>query len=345
MKPFFVLSHDSRPDDLRVVSKIEKGTFSSTQLWTGKPIAGIPQDVRLWVSEGRLPDYMANSVSWQIVSDRFLAVLEKIVSPADFQVFPAPLYDHTSKRLLPAYSIINVTRCLDALAAPLVSVGSMIVNGARVPPDANLFRIVGHETVLVASQALRQEASNLQGVSFITIASQVSVRMFCDNPNWILVQGSTPDAIKRATLEYLGLSAKKAPTHHRATVFRSDDGFGLTFAPTIHPYSFVNLIGWLDDSRRLGPTCRALGWITSPGSGIRYCFSPQGPDKHGCTLAGISSDGVPVEVNRPDGSLTQTGREVASPIEEPSIPSNIENVDEFIVTVDSDKLFGNADLV
>jgi hypothetical protein len=85
---------------------------------------------------------------------------------------PAPIYD-AEARPLSGYSVVNVIRCIDALADPLVSVDKMVLNEARIPSDAHLFRIVSHETLLIASEEMVEEVTgkSLQGIAFIKTKS------------------------------------------------------------------------------------------------------------------------------------------------------------------------------
>jgi hypothetical protein len=168
MREFFVLTYDDR-DDLQSVSDYDMGGFDLTVFWSGKPFVGtIPDSVKLFVGKGEPSDYLANPISWAITSGRFLEQIARLVR-SDMQVFPAPLYDEESLKPLLDHSIVNVTRCLDALAKPLISVDQMILTRASIPSDAHLFRVVGHETLLVASKELFNElgGKKLQGLAFI----------------------------------------------------------------------------------------------------------------------------------------------------------------------------------
>lgn len=168
MREFFLFTHDDR-DDLQSVSDYEMNDFDLTVFWSGKPFRGtIPGGVKLFLGSGGKSDYLGNPISWTIVSDRFLRLVVDLVGN-DVQSFAAPAYDQNSLKPIPGYSIVNVTQCLPALAKPLASVDKMVLNRASIPSTAHLFRVVGHETLLLASQEFLKElrGRGLQGIAFI----------------------------------------------------------------------------------------------------------------------------------------------------------------------------------
>jgi hypothetical protein len=168
MRDFFVLTHDNR-DDLQSVSDYDMDDFDLTVFWSGKPFLGtIPTGVKLLVGSGDKSDYVGNPISWAIVSDRFLRLAVNLAGD-DMQCFTAPLYDEKSLTPTTGYSVINVTRCLHALAKPLVSVDKIVLTAASIPSNVHLFRVVGHETLLFASSEFLDElrGKSFQGIAFI----------------------------------------------------------------------------------------------------------------------------------------------------------------------------------
>src|SRR4051794_39057101 len=112
------------------------------------------------------------------------------------------------------------------------------------------------------------------------------------NPSWILVEGSSPEDIRRAVTEHSGVARPVQPSTHQVSVFQVEAGrYAVTFAPPVPPYAFANLIGWLDDPRMTPGSRRAVGWLTAPGSGARYFLAPRRPNAGGDTLAGVGADG------------------------------------------------------
>jgi hypothetical protein len=172
MRTYYVLTHEDR-DDLQSVTDYEMGGFDLTLFWSGKSFAGgIPSNVKLFLGEGAASDYLANPLSWAIVSERFLMNLKELLGN-DSQYFPAHVYDE-KRQPLSGINILNVTRCLDVLAGPLVSVDKIVLKEASIPSDTHLFRIIGHETLLIASEKMVQEVfdKKMQGIAFIKTSSK-----------------------------------------------------------------------------------------------------------------------------------------------------------------------------
>ncbi|QDV19564.1 hypothetical protein Pan153_42300 [Gimesia panareensis] len=168
MREFFVLTHDDR-DDLQSVSDYEVDDFDLTVFWSGNSFPStIPDGVKLFLSEGDKSDYLGNPISWAIVSDRFLAHIVNLAGNA-LQIFAAPTYDQNTFKPISGYSVVNVTRCLPALAKPLTSVDRIVLNLASIPSNVHLFRVVGHETLLFVSEEFLEElrGEGLQGIAFI----------------------------------------------------------------------------------------------------------------------------------------------------------------------------------
>lgn len=168
MRDFFVLAYEDR-DDLQTVADYEMCGFNLTHFWNGKPYFGpVPDGVKLFVCEGRAPDLMANPVSWIIASERLRVVLS-MFSPNDLQCFAAPLFHQDTQDIIEAYSIINLTLCIDALASDFTSVSSVILVNAKIPTNVHFFRLVGHERILLVSRELASDIrrNSLQGLHFI----------------------------------------------------------------------------------------------------------------------------------------------------------------------------------
>jgi hypothetical protein len=165
-----------------------------------------------------------------------------------------------------------------------------------------------------------------------------------EKPSWILVRGSTAPAIQKAVIEHSGLARHVLPTAHRVSVFQIDgDRYGVLFDPPIPPYAFTNLIGWLDDAKMTSGAVGAVGWLTAPGTRIRYFLAPEKANSGGDTLVGVGTDGTCVSVFLPDCGVSRTTKRTAT-VPEPDLPlQRMQPVAEFEITVDSDKSFGNPE--
>ena len=163
-----------------------------------------------------------------------------------------------------------------------------------------------------------------------------------ENPSWILVEGSDPDAIQHAVTEHSGLTRPEQPARHRVTIVKLDPGrFGVTFEPPAPPYAFTNLVGWLDDPQMNRGARRAVGWLVAPADGVRYFLGPDRGNASGDTLLGVGADGRRVSVFLPDCSVTTgAARAVADP-EPELLAAGAAPVATFEVTLDADPAFGN----
>ncbi|MDY3560325.1 hypothetical protein R5W23_001557 [Gemmata sp. JC673] len=163
-----------------------------------------------------------------------------------------------------------------------------------------------------------------------------------ENPCWVLVEGSTPADIQSAVVAHAGVAKPVQPDRHRVTIHRLDaDRFGVTFDPPAPPYALTNLIGWLDDPRMTRGSRRAVGWLISPGSSVRYFLAPRQAHAGNDTLIGVGSDGRRVSVFLPSCRLDLSGERIAA-IPEPDLSARgVEPVASFEVTLDGNASFGN----
>ena len=164
--------------------------------------------------------------------------------------------------------------------------------------------------------------------------------------DWILVRGGTAEAIRTAVVKHSKVAAPVAPGEFRVQVYRLDDGtHALRADPPLPPYSFANLINWLDDPDETGGAASAVGWLTSPGSGTRYYLASKVANVGGDTLVGLGDDGQQIEVFLPDCSLSPARTRLAAADEPPIEFSQLRPAAEFVITADADRGFGNPDFV
>ena len=163
-----------------------------------------------------------------------------------------------------------------------------------------------------------------------------------EKPSWVLVEGSSPEAIQEAVIKHAAITRPVQPSRYSVSIIQIDaTRYGVTFSPAIPPYAFTNLIGWLDDPRMTRGARRAVGWLVAPGSGRRYFLAPQRANAGGGTLVGVGDDGERVSVYLPDGGVKRTAERLPA-VPEPEWPAQGTGaVAAFEVTVDSDGSFGN----
>ena len=182
MRKFYLMTLDAQRD-LQVITAYENGGFTSTVFTTGLPFYGtFPPEVRYFVSEGGIADYLPNARSWQIVSPRFLALFRQFSS--DFQTFDPPIFEAGSKKPVTDYKLINVTRCLKALDLDKsktryldmlghrilhVFADGFVFRGELIPADVHIFRPVESPSAIVVSEEFVKaiKENKIRGVGLI----------------------------------------------------------------------------------------------------------------------------------------------------------------------------------
>src|SRR3989338_3494998 len=99
MRIFHELIYNSEDQEEQTVIERQTGDIDITVFWDGKFYKGnIPKSVKLFVDRrANHTDYLANSISWPIVSKRFLDLINKFAEK-DIQVFNAPVFDISTKQ-------------------------------------------------------------------------------------------------------------------------------------------------------------------------------------------------------------------------------------------------------
>lgn len=163
------------------------------------------------------------------------------------------------------------------------------------------------------------------------------------NPDWILVKGSNPEAIRAAVIAHSEVARHELPARFRVSVYAlGDDRHAVAFDSPIPPYDLTNLINWLDDAKMCAGSGGAVGWLMSPASGVRYFLAPK-PGKAGDTLLGIGTDGKRVEVFLPDCSVS-FARHKLTPTPEPAVAlTELTPAVVFEVSLDANPDFGNPE--
>ena len=168
MRRFYILTFRN-VDGLQNVSDYETGDLSPTVFWGTTPFPGpIPECVKVLVEEGEPSDYLANSIGWEIVSERCLGHIKKL-AVKDIQAISLPLYDDKTQRPLRGFYVVNVLRCIDALDKPMETVTTAVLKDARIPADTHLFRVPNHPTLVFVSQTMYDElhTEDLKGFAYI----------------------------------------------------------------------------------------------------------------------------------------------------------------------------------
>ena len=116
---------------------------------------------------------MGNPLSWEIVSIRFLMLMKRFVPPVELEIFEAPLIEEKTGLPLMGFYVINVLLTLDVVAKPLETVSRIVLRQDRFRPDVHIFRLAGHETVILVSEEIVKaiKENKLQGIAFIPTTS------------------------------------------------------------------------------------------------------------------------------------------------------------------------------
>jgi uncharacterized protein (TIGR02996 family) len=184
--------------------------------------------------------------------------------------------------------------------------------------ELELFTLARAEPI-PPNRAVRANRRRLQ--SALREARQTLLRPWLrrvDRPDWVSLVGYTPKEIAGIVSGLFDHKIKQ-PTEHIVRVWDMGKGqCGLTFDPPVSADSFA----WIVEMCR--PSCRrrrrAFGWLTSPGSGTRYCLTESNEGVPSCGLHGLSTAGDRVEYFPLDQFLRRANGNIKA-IPEPLFPA------------------------
>ncbi len=161
--------------------------------------------------------------------------------------------------------------------------------------------------------------------------------------DWIRVRRGSVDQICAAAKEYASLYEPVSPHKVSAVVSRSfDKSFVVRFLGATPPYAFNNLLLWLDRPPGMPEVGDAQGWMTAPGSGIRYGLIPDHDNPDGDTLVGSSVEGQSIEVYSPECAVCLRNRPLGKTLTEPRLDlAALSGSVEIELLFDADTDFGN----
>lgn len=178
MRRYYLLAFDQLGHQYQCTARVELGYFDPTVLLDGKPYnLAIPASVNLYVSYGRMVDYLPNPLQWPICSRRFADVIEaRAARDVDIQIIDAPLIAEGTGRPIGDFYVVNLLRhieCLDLSASDLImdeDVVDMVIehvfDSSKIPEDLHIFRPLEYPYHIVVSEQLAQDImnSNLKGM-------------------------------------------------------------------------------------------------------------------------------------------------------------------------------------
>lgn len=157
MREFFILARDDRGDP-EYVSAYDMGDFDLRTFWRGVRFDGdLPGDVRLWVGAGNPSDYLANPISWPVISERLHAILAPLIEHT-CQFLPVPLYRESDRAPVRGYVLMNVTASIAAVHRDhpeSLRAHPLYLDHERIPADVHIFRLEQSKTVLIVSDAFK----------------------------------------------------------------------------------------------------------------------------------------------------------------------------------------------
>jgi len=161
-----------------------------------------------------------------------------------------------------------------------------------------------------------------------------------------MVREGSPQSLAQAIVAYAELGRATVPQPCTVVIAHSISGFfALRFPEQVPAYSFVNLIGWLNSPPGIAEVSSAMGWYTSPATGIKYALYPDPANGWGDTLIGYNDQGRAVSVYLPDGSLCEISQHVKIYQEPILLPIELEEQGRVTVTFNADPSFGNFNFV
>ncbi len=175
--------------------------------------------------------------------------------------------------------------------------------------------------------------------------------------DWILLQEGTANDIKVAIREYATLYEPVVPRNVEVWIRQlSTKEWAVVFPESIPPYTFTNLVGWLNEPPDMPAVSGAVGWYTAAGRNQRYLLVPDISNEAGDTLIGRTKDGECIDVYLPETLITMRPNTMRPNTMRPNtMRPNVDSwidedsrslessrgVDEFEITIDADVNFGN----
>ena len=161
-----------------------------------------------------------------------------------------------------------------------------------------------------------------------------------------MVRQGSPRDVARAVESYGKLYPAPIPQPCTVEINRSPQGFiGLRFLNRIPTYSFLNLIGWLNQPPDITGVFGALGWCTSPATQIKYALYPDPTNDWGDTLIGYNRQNQAVSVYLPEASLCEISSRVTIHQEPVLEQSRFEEKIQVKVVFNADPHSGNFNFV
>ena len=165
---FYKPIYSETEGDVIVLRDYDLRGFKYTDLLVGKAIEQWDENICLYYEEeGELEDYLANPLHWPILSQRFVALLDRM-GVSQIQYFPANIRNKITRTEITGYRIANVTELIPALdlekseyeawdaeAGRVRRLNKLVIVKSKVRPGAHIFRLAEYPFSLIISEELK----------------------------------------------------------------------------------------------------------------------------------------------------------------------------------------------
>jgi hypothetical protein len=178
---YYKIIYSDTDYDAVVIHDYDLRGFKYTDILEGKPLKHWDDGILLFCrGEGRFEDYLPNPLHWPVLSNQFVAILDRL-GVTQVQLFPAHIRCSTTCREIKGYQIANITELIPALDREKSEFGfwdeelgevrnlkKTVIDQSRVRSGAHLFRLAEHPVSLFVSQVLKTELQigRITGVDF-----------------------------------------------------------------------------------------------------------------------------------------------------------------------------------
>lgn len=187
MRKFHIITYNTNDPEEQVVEKYEKGNFNYNLLKIGIPYQDtIPAEVKLYIDSRSHPtDFLANPLSWPIVSEKFLKMI-KVYARDDIQVFDAPVFDNNTRKPVKGFYILNVVKLIravdfkhstvmweDKIKKKFKIIIKYVFQSKKIPVNVHIFRPAEDPFGVFFSDELATSliGKGLKGIAFIRTRS------------------------------------------------------------------------------------------------------------------------------------------------------------------------------
>jgi hypothetical protein len=182
-----VYSEDDGIDNFIMINDYDLKGFDYRKLWRGQIIDSWRDNIELFYEkEGDLLDYTPNVLSWLILSDEVLSVLNEL-EIRRFQAFPVKLSNKLKKDKNKYSNVINITcdkSVLNWEKSDLVTwdddpkyikaIRNLVMDSSKLEELPDIFRLSESKNYIIVSEKFKKkiEEKKLTGFQFLEIKAE-----------------------------------------------------------------------------------------------------------------------------------------------------------------------------